>query len=460
MKKADLKNNRDYIFESSPVSKAVIKLALPTIIGQMVTLVYNLADTYFIGMTGDANMVAAVSLCSPVFMVMVSAGNLFGVGSASLMSRSLGEKNVDNAKRASALGIYGALTVSAVLTILALTLLTPVANLLGATAPTMQYTKDYIFWTMGIGAVFTILSAVFANIVRSEGFAVASGVGIAIGAILNIVLDPVLILTLKLNVYGAALATTIGNAAATLFFLGFLIVKRKHSVTSFDIRRLKGSFKLLRPLLSVGLPSAFNTLLVGFAMGIMNNLAVKHGEITVAALGIVKKIDLIPWSIVLGLTQGILPLIAYNFAAKNYKRKTEILKFAVASALLVNIVCIVVFEAVPKYICGLFIDNAEVANLAASFLRVYSLSVPFMSIGVMFNITLQAMGRGARSLILAICRQGLFYVPILYIGEYLFASFGIVWAQVFADFLFAALGFTLYFTFMKKLKKSETEPVV
>lgn len=441
---------RKDLFEKMPVPKAVLKLAIPTVLAQLVTVVYNLADTLFIGMLNNANMVAAVSLSVSVFMVLVSLANLFGVGGSSVISRSLG---VDDVKRASATTtfcIYASIVVTLCISIICLIVVNPLSILLGASVNTLQYTVDYLFWTVVIGGVPMVLCNVISHVVRAEGNAFIAGLGTSIGGVINIILDPIFILVLDMGVTGVAVATMISNVCGVLFFVIYLIIKRNSTIVSLVPTRLKECKKLIIPVLSIGGPAAINSLLVGVSVAFMTKLASFYGDVPLAAIGIVKKIDMLPWSVMFGLTHGILPLIGYNFAAKNFKRMKSIIKFALCISIVLNVVFIVLFETLAPQIVTIFIKDAEVIAYGADFLRIICTCVPFMSIGFLFCATFQAMGKPYHSLVLSVCRQGVIFIPVLFLMNYLCGLTGIVWTQTIADGVFAVLGATLFAIFIKK----------
>lgn len=450
--------NRKQIFESLPVPQAVLRLAVPTIISQIIALVYNLADTFYVGLTGDENMVAAISLCVPATMLMNAVCNLIGIGGSSVISRALGVKNTERAKTASAFCLYTALLLALLISVLSFFIKDGIAIILGASANTLSYVKEYLFWVLVAGAVPTIMATTMGIIIRSDGNAVHSSIGLAIGGILNIILDPIFIFTLEMGVAGAALATMLSNGVSALYFIMYLIVRRKKTVVTFNPMWLKNALKIGGAVLLIGAPAALNTSLVSVSTTFFNNVASGYGETVLAAIGVIKKIDLIPWSIMFGLTQGVLPLIGYNYAAKNYGRMKSVIRFTIISAVVINAVCLIAFEIFAPSIVKIFIDNDEVVAIGGKFLRLYCTCVPFMSLGYIINTTFQALGKSGRSLLLAICRHGIFFIPFLFSLRALFGIYGVVMTQTVADGCFAALGGTLFILFLKKLKEETSHP--
>jgi len=441
---------RKSIFEDMPVPKAVLKLAVPTVLAQLVTLAYNLADTLFIGMLNNPNMVAAVSLSTPLFMILTSIANCFGVGGSSVISRALGVKDIRRAKSATTFCLYAGVGVAAVLAVICAFITEPLSLLLGASIDTLEYTKTYIFWIFVVGGTPCALANIFSHIVRSEGNSFIAGLGTAIGGIINIGLDPVFIFVLKWGVKGVAVATMISNICAVVFFAIYLIINRNKTIISLLPSALKHCKKLVCPVISIGAPAALNSILVSVAIALLNKLTSGYGDIPLAAMGIVKKIDMVPWSIMFGLTHGILPLIGYNYAAKNFKRMKSVIKLAFVMAIVINVITITLFEIFAPQLVTIFIKDEEVVRYGAEFIRIMCICVPFMSIGFLYNMTFQAMGKPVYSFAITVARQGVIFIPILFLMNYLAGLIGLMWAQVMSDFLFAALAFTLYQIFIRR----------
>jgi|AGTN01.1.fsa_nt_gi putative efflux protein, MATE family len=443
---------RKALFESAPISRAVIKLAVPTIISQTVTIIYNLADTLYVGMTGDAEMVAAVSICAPVLTFLVSIINLFGIGGSSVISRALGSNDKERAKAASTFAILFSLVSSAVISLISLFTLDGLAKVVGANEGTLAYTKDYLFWTITAGAVPTTVGTVLGIIVRTDGNSLHSGIGMTLGGILNVILDPIFLFTFHMGVAGVAIATMLSNAVALLYFVLFLIFGKKNTIIGFYPKLLKEAMKTFRPVFLIGSAAALNTFLVSIAMIILDNFAVAYGNDVMAAIGVVKKIDTLPWGFMFGLTQGVLPLVGYNYASGNHKRMKDAIKFTLIAGSVFNVICIAFFEIFPALVCGIFIRDNNVVGIASGFLRLYCTCVPFMSIGYILNSTFQAVGEGRRSLVLAVCRHGLYFIPLLLLMNAVMQADGLVLTQTLSDFLFAATGAVFMIHFLKKLK--------
>jgi len=431
------------IFEKMPVWKAVSTLAIPAILSQLVTMIYNLADTYYIGQTNDYRMVAAVSYSFGAFMFLAAIGNLFGIGGGSLMARMMGEKREHDARRVAVFSIFGAAVTSLGYSVLLWIFMDPILTLLGASAETIGFGRDYLFWTTVAGGLPAGIGIVIGHLLRSEGSAKLGAVGIALGGLLNIVVDPIFIFVLDLDVAGAAIATMLSNVVALLYYVTVVLVLREKTHLSFDLRTLSLDRGIVRQVFAVGLPAAAAVMLAILANSSMFKLLSGYGDLPVAAMGIVKKIDTIPLNVAMGLAQGVLPLVGYNYAAKNYDRMKGVSRFARRSGAVFALLCIAVFELVPAAIVRFFIDDPETVATGTAFLRIACLGTLPMALFFLFNTTLQAMGKGRQSFLLVVLRQAVINLAILFSFEALFGITGIGWTQPVADVL--AVGVAAYF---------------
>lgn len=450
-------NSKTALFETVPVGKALLIMAIPTIVSQLITMIYNLADTFFIGATNDPYKVAAVSVVSILFFILTALANLFGVGGGSLMSRLLGEKRDADAKRVGVFSIFGSLAISAIYSLVCLLFTEPLARLLGASDNTIAYASSYLFWVVVIGGIPSMLGMTMSFLIRSAGYSKESGIGLALGGIANIILDPLfmfVILPEGNEVTGAALATMFSNLLTLLYFLCVYIKLRGKSILSLSPKHVRLSKKLIANIFSIGLPSALTGMLANLSHIIRNNLTSDYGDIELAAYGIVQKVDMLPLNIGMGLCQGMMPLVAYNYASKNYPRMKSFTKAAQLSGMIIAGICIVGFEIFAPQIIRLFIKNEATVAFGAKFIRIACLATPFMIANFQKIYCLQAMGKGTESLILGILRQGLLAIPIIIIMNRLLQLYGIVSAQLISDgitFIFSTL---IYHNVYGKLRKS------
>ena len=316
-----MNSNRD-LFEKASVPKAVALMAIPTIVTMLVVVIYNMADTFFIGQTGDAMQVAAVSLATPVFMVFMALGNLFGIGGSSAISRALGEKNEQRARHISAFCCYGSLGVGILMTLIFILFMDGILKMIGASPATIDYARQYLTF-VAIGAPFVMFGTAYGNIVRGEGAAKESMIGNLIGTITNIILDPIMILWLGWGVSGAAVATVLGNVAACIFYLYYLLHK-KETVLSIKPSDFQWKNRIASGVFSIGIPASLNNILMSCANILLNKVLISYGDTPVAAMGIAMKANMIVILLQIGLCVGIQPLIGYNYGARNVKRLKKV----------------------------------------------------------------------------------------------------------------------------------------
>ena len=432
------KHDKTYLFESMPIPKAVAKLTLPIVIGSMVSILYNLADTFFVGMLNDPVQNAAVTLVYPVMLAFYAVNNLFGVGTSSMMSRSLGQGDYERVRSSSAFGFYGALFSGLLFSLLCTVFSSPLLNLLGVDDTTREATYNYMFWTVCCGAMPAILNAVQGYMVRSEGSALHASIGGMSGCILNIILDPFFILPWGLNMgaAGAGLATFVSNCIACLYFLILAWVKKEKTFVCMDIRRLK---KLppgvVKGILGVGIPASIQNLLNVTGSTILNNFTAGFGPAAVAAMGVAQKLNMVPLQIGMGFSQGVMPLVSYNFASGDRKRMKKSILFAMSVILPVMASITLCYWVFGPGLVRSFMDNLEIVTYGASFLRGMSLSMVFMCVDFMAVGVFQALGMGKNALVFAILRKIVLEIPLLIILNAIFPLYGLPYAQPVAEFI-------------------------
>ena len=432
-------DKKTWLFEAAPVSIAVTKLAVPTILSSLVMVLYNLADTYFVGMLNDSVQNSAVTLAAPVLLAFNAVNNLFGVGSSSLMSRSLGCKDYDMVSKSSAFGFYCALFSGLIFSALCMTFSAPLLDLLGADETTRDATAAYLFWTVYCGAAPSILNVVMAYLVRAEGAALHASIGTMSGCLLNIVLDPIFIMPwgLGMGAAGAGLATFISNCVACMYFFVLLAVKRGKTFVCIDIRKLSFNRRLVRAICGVGVPAAMQNLLNVTGMTILNNFTSAYKADAIAAMGISQKVNMLPMYVAIGLPQGVMPLISYNFSAGNGKRMKDAVRFAgVAAVTLITAVSAAYFIA-PGFFVGLFMDNEVIIEYGSHFLRGMSLAGPFLCLDFLAVGVFQAIGYGRNALIFAVLRKIVLEIPALWILNKLYPLYGLAYAQPVAEVILA-----------------------
>jgi putative MATE family efflux protein len=451
-----MQQNRE-LFERTPIPKALATLAVPTIVSQLITMIYNLADTFFIGSTDDPNKVAASTVAFVLVFATNCLSNLFGVGGGSLISRLLGEKRDRDAASVASFSFYGSLVISAVYSLLVFIFMEPFLRFLGATDNTLGYASDYAFWVVVVGAVPSTLAMTISHLLRSEGYAKYAGIGLAAGGILNIILDPIfmfVILEPGQEVAGAAIATTISNVIVLAYFLAIYFVIRHKTVLSLSPTRMIPKPHYISSVFAVGFPSALSSFLACFASIMINNLTSSYGEIPLAAMGIVKKIDMLPMNVGMGLCQGMMPLVAYNYASGDYRRMKGFTDAARIAGIGFSLVCILAFEIFAGPLVRVFIGHTETVEIGTRFLRIACLAVPFMIFNFQLSFTFQAMGMGKQSLFLASLRQGVVNIPLLFLMNTLWKLDGIIWTQLVADVITGIISYAFYVKTYNRLMKN------
>ena len=450
--------NRD-IFETMPVPKALLKLALPTIASQIITMVYNLSDTFFIGLTNDPYKVAASSLSFSMFFFVYALSSLWSVGGSTLVSRLLGKRELNEARSVCSLSLFGAGAIMLVYCLAIFFFMEPLLRLMGASDNTIGYACDYTLWATIIGGLPSCLNIVLSNMLRSEGHAKSAAFGLGLGSVLNIALDPLLmfvILPKGMEITGASLATMISNYISMAYFIvAFHRLRGTDSVLTFDLRALPHGMKHMREICSVGLPSSLMAALSSFVAMLVNVMIARYGDIPLAALGIVKKLDMLPSNISIGLGMSMIPLVAYNYAAGNYRRMNETIRFTRLCCVIFAIVCIVLFELFPGLMVRIFIREPETLAVGARLLRICCLAIPMMQVTFIANYSFQAMGMGKHTLLLSISRQGVICIPMMFLLRALFGMYGVVSAQPAAEFLTMCVALFLFRSLQRRLRAEQ-----
>ncbi len=452
-----MKQDKTELFERMPVGKALMTMAIPTIISQLITMIYNLADTFFIGTSNDPLKVAAAGVVGVLYFMLNGLANLFGVGGGSLLSRLLGEKRETDAKKVCAFSIYGSIAVAAVYSLVCLLFTEPLAKLLGASENTLPYASSYLFWVLVVGGIPSTLGLTMSHLLRSAGYAKESSLGLAIGGISNIALDPLfmfVILPPGNEVTGAAIATLLSNVISLGYFLIVYRHLRSKTVLTMSIRQANPSRKLIGGIFATGLPSAATSLLSCITSVIKNNLTADYGDTELAAYSIVIKADMFPLNIGMGLCQGMMPLVAYNYAAKNYPRMKAFTRAAQIAGVVVACGFILLYEIFSAQIIWVFIRDEATIRYGTVFLRIACLATPFMISNFQKIYCLQAMGKGTESLLLGLLRQGVFAIPIMFLMNHFIGLNGVIATQLISDGITFFIATYVYRRIYNRLQKA------
>lgn len=442
---------RQAVFETMPVKKAVLVQIAPSILSQMVALLYNLADTYFVGLLNSPAQTAAMTVSTPPYLLLTVVSNLFGVGGASVISRSLGEKKPQKAKDVSAMAFWMGMLSAIVYALVYFLLAEPVLLLCGAKDNSLPIALDYTQMTIVYGGVGTVLNILLANLLRAEGRAGAASLGVSSGAVFNIILDPFFVLPrfLDMGAAGAGLATAISNGLATVILLVCLLQGKGASLSP---ARVRAGSTHSKQVLAVGFPSAVQFILIVVGNAVMGNFVSKYGEEAVAAWGIAKKIDMLPLYFATGTANGLLPLLAYNYGAGNHPRRRAAFCFGCTVSVSMAVVCLALYQVFAPQLVGIFMKETVTVTYAATFLRRMVLAMPLMALCYAFILQFQAMGMARESLICSVLRKGALDIPLLFVMDRLVPLYGCMWVQVIVDTVSLLVAMGIYLSLKKQGK--------
>lgn len=419
-------------FSKGSVPQVVVKNAIPAIAAMLMVMIYNLADTFFVAQTHNDYMVAAVSLATPVFLIFMSLGTLFGIGGTSVISRALGAGRPEYAKKVSAFCMWACVVVGAVMMIAFWVFMEPLLVLLGTSADTVDYTRTYLNIVVSCG-IFSMISNCYSNIIRAEGKANVAMTGTILGNLLNVILDPIMISVFHWDVAGAAIATVIGNVVGAVYYLVYFW--RGKSSLSIQVKDVSLKDGILTGVLAIGIPAALSSLLMSVSQIITNSQMAVHGDLAVAAYGVASKVLMIVTMVGIGLGQGIQPVLGYCYGAKDHKRFRGVLKFSAVFGLLLCAVVALGCFAFTQPIVKIFLTEASALTDGVSFTRIMLTTAWLFGLYYVLLNALQAMGAAKPSFAVSVCRQGVIYIPAVFLMGAVMGQSGLVWAQPVADVL-------------------------
>ena len=441
------KQSKTELFETTPVFQALTIMAVPTIISQLIVLIYNLADTWFIGQTDDPYMVAAAALVSTVFLMITGLSNLFGVGGGNLVVQLLGRRQEDEARRAASLSLVMAAGSALLFSLLCLAFMDPLLYLLGASENTIGYARQYLIPVVIIGALPTLLANTMSTMLRNVGYSKEAGFGVSLGGLLNVGLDPLFMFVLLpkgYEVLGAALATLLSNLVSFVYFIVVYQKVRSKTVLALPRRIERVQKSSMRAIFSVGVPAALSLLLYDLTNIIINKLSSGHGDIELAAMGIILKVERLPLNICVGICLAMMPLVAYNFASGDRQRMLAFFRISRRAGLAVAAVCIAFYWPLAPQIMHAFIHDDQTVALGTVYLRARCFAPIMMFLCFHMVHYMQALGKGGVSLALAAIRQLGMNIPLLLLLDHFFGMTGIIWTQVTADALTAVISYLIY----------------
>ena len=434
---------------NAPINKAILKLSIPVVCGMMVQVLYNLVDTFFVGMLGDANQLAAANITSPVFMMLLAIATIVSTGAASFISRCIGSGDTEKASKTLSTGFFICTALAILVGAVGLIFLKPLIELLAADASVFPYAYSYTF-TILCGSIPIMLSYTGGQLIRAEGAAMASIQGMVAGTLTNIILDPIFIFVFDMGITGAGIATVIANIVALLVHLRFFLSGK--SVLKLSLKKISFSRVIWGQTFAIGTPAALSQVLISVALVVCNNLILGYPDSAniLAGMGIVSKLNYIGTFIFMGFAAGCQPLVGYNFGAGDMPRVRKIIKNAMLITLGVGAALFIIFGVCAPILVGLFSPLSEVVSWGAKILRVQMFMFLWLGPQMIAATSLQALGRALASLLLSIARQGVFFIPILFAANSLFGLTGLLLAQPIADLLTLALGISLLGLFLKR----------
>ena len=433
--------NNNELFENASIPKAYFTMALPVVFSMVISLVYNMADTYFVAKTMNTNLVAGVSLCAPIFTFMIALGDIFGIGGSSVISRLFGQQMNKKAKNVSGFCFYASILCGIVVTTFMFILKDPMLNFLGVNKETWLYANQY-YNIIALGSTFIILSLTPSNLIRTEGLATLSMVGTVFGSILNIILDPVFIFSFHMGAQGAALASVIGYIISDFLLIYFTKTKANRLSVSFkDCHVEKKEFL---DIFTIGIPASITNLMSSIGIALTNRYLVVFGNENVAAMGIALKVNMILLLIMVGFAFGAQPLLGFNYGAKNTERLRAFIKFDIFIEVTFALITAIILSIFAPYIIQSFMNDAQIIQTGSLMLRLLVLSSPCVGITLVFTTLFQSEGKALPALILSISRQGVIYAICIVILSILFSFHGILISQAVADVVTSIISILIY----------------
>ena len=442
------------IFSTGKISTAVFRNAIPAMAAMLMVLIYNLADTFFIGQTHDALQVAAVSLCTPVFLLFMAVGTIFGIGGTSVISRAMGEGRQQYAKKVSSFCMWSCVVVGITMSIFFWVLMDKILTVMGASADTWNYAKQYMTIVTVCGP-FVLISNCYSNVLRAEGQSTKAMMGMLIGNLLNVILDPVMILGLGWNIAGAAIATVIGNICGALYYIIYFL--KGSSMLSISPKDFTLKENVCKNVLIIGIPASLASLLMSVSQIIMNSCMAAYGDMAVAGIGVAMKVTMMTGMVCIGLGQGVQPLLGYCIGAKNWERYRKALRFSLCFALLLSLVLTGLCYLFTDQIVHAFLTDESAFRYGLTFSRILLSTSALFGVYYVLTNALQAMGAATPSLIINLSRQGLIYIPALFILESVLGVTGLIWAQPVADVLSILLAVVLYIRRYRKMVEKDIQ---
>ena len=406
----------DSIFDLDHLYRTYFKMALPSVFGLMVSVVYNLADTFFIAQSNDTALIAGVSLCAPVFTALMAFGNIYGQGGSSLISRLLGQDDREGTGRVSSFCFYVALTTGVVLAALMMLFRVPLLGILGATAETMPHAQAY-YTVLAIGAPATVLNFIHSNLVRCEGMATQSMIGSIGGTVINIILDPIMIFGLlgcpAMGVRGAAYATIIGQLVAAV--LGIVLNQKHNTDVRVNLKKIRFNFPLIGEIYSIGFPSILMTAIGSVTTYLMNQILLAFSTTASAVYGVYFKLNSFFFMPLFGLNNAVVPIVAYNYGARNRGRIHQAIRTSTITAVTIMLLGWAAFFFLPVPLLRLFDASEAMIAIGIPAFRITSFTYPLPAVSIVASSVFQALGKSIYSMLVSLGRQLIVLIPVAYL---------------------------------------------
>lgn len=437
------------LLEKTNIQKAFLTLVIPTILSQLIAVIYNMSDSFWIGQLNNPAQFAAAFICVPICLFFVAISNIFGVGGASLIARSLGKKQFTKARSVCAFCLWSTIVISGLIGILFYFFRHPILHFVGASNETYSFSEQYAFWTIVFGAIPAALTGLFSHLIRSEGYAKQASFGMVLGLGLNMILDPIFIFLFHLEIVGAAIATVVSMCIGCAYFLHF-IIHSKSSVLTLRPRYFSVRNHIASEVLLVGLPSTLVTVMALISSVVLNVLTAGHSTTAIAGMGIAKRIDHIIFGVTNGIGQGALPLISYNYAAKNYKRMNAAIKTTVVYSLALSVIVMLFLFFGAKWAIHFFIQDPATIAYGCHFLKIICLTCPFFALTLIILTIFQSIGKKVQPIVLSLIRKGGIDIPVMFLLNHTIGIMGVAWAFPIEDILSALVACYLFLPIWKK----------
>ena len=442
------------VYEEKNISKAIMRVGLPAMLGQLTTLIYNIADTFFVSLTKEPATIAAVTLCAPILLIIMSIACIFGMGGSSVIARLLGEQKEEESGTTMNFCIYAMAISGAITLALGMIFLQPLAELSGADADNIAYTCDYLQWIF-IGAPFIMLANGFVHLFRSVGLIKEGTIGLILGNVINMVLDYIFIAVFQWGTAGAALATSLGFVCATIYYIVCMIREehRGNQLVPLTPKRLSPNPTMIRKVISIGIPCALITVLMSVSNIVLNNYISIYGSDAVASYGIAYKLDMIPILLSVGLAQGVAPLVGYYYGGNQKKRMADTVKYTVIYGIALGALFTAVFVLLGQPLASIFLENDLLIEQTAYFLKILCLSAPMLGIINMMTSYFQALGKALKSLVITLLRNAVLFIPGVILLNSLWQLHGVIAAQPVVETVLAVICIAMYMRDVKILTK-------